>query len=70
MQMDCSHIFKSQTSPPAQEVPLIELQSQCLRDEPMKNAPTANETQEGLAEARFATLKLLRLWFPEAGPRT
>ncbi|KAF6220942.1 hypothetical protein HO133_002623 [Letharia lupina] len=52
----------------AEETPLIGLQPQCSRDAPSENAPTPAEMKEGFAEARFATLRLLRPWFPKADP--
>ena len=52
----------------AEDSSIIEVRKQCSRDSPSKNPPTPAETQEELAEARFATLRLLRPWFPEADP--
>ena len=52
----------------AEQLPLIEIRPRCSRDALSTNAPTTAETKEELAEARFATLRLLRPWFPEADP--
>ena len=51
-----------------EDPPLIEVQPQCSCNTPGQSAPSRAETKEGLAEARFATLRLLRPWFPEADP--
>lgn len=52
-----------------EDTPLSVLQPQCSCDAPSRNTPTPVEKKEGLAEARFATLRLLRPWFPEADPQ-
>ncbi len=49
--------------------PPIELEAKPSSDAPIENAPTKAETNEELVEARFATLRLLRPWFPEADPQ-
>lgn len=47
---------------------MIEIRPQNSRDALRESASTAAETKEELAEAQFATLRLLRPWFPEADP--
>ena len=51
-----------------EDSPLIEIRSHSSPDASNKDPPTEPETKEVLAEARFATLRLLRPWFPEADP--
>lgn len=55
-------------SPTAQEKPSVEIRPQVSRDAPSEDTPVLVETKEELAGARFATLRLLRPWFPEADP--
>lgn len=52
----------------AETISLIEIPPQNSRDALRESASTVAETKEELAEARFATLTLLRPWFPEADP--
>ncbi len=55
--------------PVTEDLPPIELEAKCSSDALIENPPTKAETKEELAEARFATLRLLRPWFPEADPQ-
>ena len=56
-------------SPVTEDPPPLELEAERPSDALIENAPTKAEIKEELLEARFATLRLLRPWFPEADPQ-